>query len=166
PDVSDRSLGCGSRLPVQFRTNLPAAITADETRSGIDGRPRKDIATGAGARPLKTSPQAESPMATTTPSFHVRGLDGGPPTDAAGIHPASDDVEAGIQLLATRFRARPGRVPKAITQLGPIAAIAKDAATGRVRLGRAELHQLVAKVETRLAEVATEQKARWPGVIT
>ncbi|GLI70137.1 hypothetical protein VaNZ11_014945 [Volvox africanus] len=154
PDVSDGSLDGGSAPPDQFRTNLPAAVTAAEIKPGIDSRPST---TGAGAQPFKTSSQAESPVASS-PSAYVRGLDSGPGTDAVGIHPMADDVDAGMQLLAERFRTRPGRVPKAMAQLGPIAAFARDAATGRVQLGRTELHQLVACVETKLAEVVSEQK--------
>ncbi|GIL44186.1 hypothetical protein Vafri_1712, partial [Volvox africanus] len=157
PDVGDRSLDGGPAPPDQFRTNLPAAITAAEVRPGIDSRPSTKTATGAGAQPCRTSSQAEFPVAAS-PSAYVRGFGSGTRTDAVGIHPIPDDVDAGMQLLAERFRTRPGRVPKAMAQLGPIAAFARDAASGRVQLGRTELHQLVATVETKLAEVVSEQK--------
>ncbi|GLI59596.1 hypothetical protein VaNZ11_001525 [Volvox africanus] len=66
--------------------------------------------------------------------------------------------EGGLQLLAMRFRNRPGRVPKAVAKLGPIAELAKSAASGKIKLEREELEDLVMTVETSLARAVTEQK--------
>ncbi|KAG2495349.1 hypothetical protein HYH03_006618 [Edaphochlamys debaryana] len=63
-----------------------------------------------------------------------------------------------LEVLAQRFRSRPGRVPKAVAKLGPIAELAKSAANGKIKLQREELQELVRTVETGLAQAESEQK--------
>ncbi|KAG2439946.1 hypothetical protein HXX76_004065 [Chlamydomonas incerta] len=124
----------------------------DSAADGIGSRKR----TGGGDTPpvAATAIEAQqSPAAAAAQQVVKVEADDGA-ADAAG----GGDGEDGLSLLASRFRSRPGRTPKAITKLGPIAELAKDAARGRIQLAQPQLAQLVARVQTTLARVEQEQK--------
>ncbi|EFJ39839.1 hypothetical protein VOLCADRAFT_100500 [Volvox carteri f. nagariensis] len=161
---------CTGTMPGSTNTAVVTGngtATCTSISTGIDGSQSAwrggSLATAA-ARPA-WAPEQPSATAGAVSSCDAGGsvggaggAGGGSGAAAKGDIPFTIDEATGRQLLAERFRSRPGRVPKAMTQLGPIAAIAKDAANGRLQLSDDELTQLVAAIEAKLAKAATEQK--------